>query len=115
MIYILEDENAFAEKMKEAGNKLVVIDFYADWCNPCQTVAKWYKDLPEQYPDVIFCKVKVDDAEDLVEKFNITTIPRILLFKDGKQIEIQDNNNDKNTLKKNIDLYKEVQCASNTK
>ncbi|XP_043572175.1 thioredoxin-like isoform X2 [Chiloscyllium plagiosum] len=95
MIYILEDENAFAEKMKEAGNKLVVIDFYADWCNPCQTVAKWYKDL--------------------VEKFNITTIPRILLFKDGKQIEIQDNNNDKNTLKKNIDLYKEVQCASNTK
>ncbi|GCC29610.1 hypothetical protein chiPu_0008053 [Chiloscyllium punctatum] len=107
--------NTFAEKMKEAGNKLVVIDFYADWCSPCQMVAKWYKDLPEQYPDVIFCKVNIDEAENLVEKFNIATIPHILLFKDGQKIEIQDNNNDKNTLKKNIEIYKEDQSVSKTK
>ncbi|XP_060701850.1 thioredoxin-like isoform X1 [Hemiscyllium ocellatum] len=115
MIYILKDQNAFAEKIKEAGNKLVVIDFYANWCTPCQTVSKWYQDLPEQYPDVIFCKVNVDEAEGLPEKFNITMIPHILLFKDGKQIATQDDNKVKNILKKNIEVHYEVQCVSKTK
>ncbi|XP_060701851.1 thioredoxin-like isoform X2 [Hemiscyllium ocellatum] len=95
MIYILKDQNAFAEKIKEAGNKLVVIDFYANWCTPCQTVSKWYQGLPE--------------------KFNITMIPHILLFKDGKQIATQDDNKVKNILKKNIEVHYEVQCVSKTK
>ncbi|XP_020383955.1 thioredoxin-like [Rhincodon typus] len=103
MICTLSSKAEFDDKLKEAGSKLVVIDFYADWCMPCTNLAKWYNELPDQYPDVIFCKVNTDDAEDLVEEFAIHSIPYILLFKDGNMIKADNN---KEELKKKIESLK---------
>ncbi|XP_048383577.1 thioredoxin-like [Stegostoma tigrinum] len=112
MICTLNNKDEFDAKLKEAGSQLVVIDFYAEWCMPCTNLSKWYNELPNQYPDVIFCKVNTDDAEDLVEEFSIRSIPHILLFKDGNMIK---GVNNKEELKKQIESLKCAQSFSETK
>ncbi|CAM9892811.1 unnamed protein product, partial [Choristocarpus tenellus] len=51
------------EIMADAGDKLVVLDFTATWCGPCQTIAPAFEQLSEELLDVIFLKIDVDENE----------------------------------------------------
>jgi len=70
------------EKNKEwtfEGKLPVVIDFYADWCGPCKTVAPILEDLQKQYNDkVVVYKVNVDEQQELAGIFGVKSIPSIL-------------------------------------
>lgn len=63
----------------------VFVDFWAEWCHPCLAMAPMFHDLSVQYKDTIkFAKLNVDDNVATSMKFNITSIPRFILFKDGE-------------------------------
>ena len=68
--------------------KIVVIDFFADWCMPCLMMAPVLDDLSDKLSGKIkFGKLDVDENQDISEKFQVRSIPNFVLFKDGKMAE----------------------------
>ena len=64
-------------------NSNVVLDFYAEWCGPCQTLLPTIHKLAEELKDqVIIKKVNVDEHQKLAAKFGIRSIPTLIFFKD---------------------------------
>ncbi len=75
----------FDKTVKENG--LVVVDFYADWCGPCQMVGPVMEDLSKEMEKVTFAKVDVDKHRDSAGKYGISSIPCLLIFKEGKLVD----------------------------
>ena len=66
--------------------KPVVVDFWAGWCAPCQTMAPIMKSLAKEFEEqVIFAKIDVPNNRDLAEQFKIRSIPTVILFRNGKE------------------------------
>ncbi|XP_012687188.1 thioredoxin-like [Clupea harengus] len=87
MITIIEDQDGFDKALADAGEKLVVVDFTATWCGPCQSIAPFFKSLSEQYTNVVFLKVDVDDAADVASSCEIKCMPTFHFYKSGKKVE----------------------------
>lgn len=69
------------------STKPVMVDFWAEWCNPCKALSPVIDELAEEYSNrIIFCKVNVDQEHELAEQFNVMSIPTVLIFKDGDVI-----------------------------
>ena len=76
----------FAREVLEA-NKLVLVDFYADWCGPCKMLSPILHELAEEKADVLkIGKVNVDEEMELAMQFQVSSIPLVVLFKDGKAV-----------------------------
>ena len=91
-------------------SKLKVMDFYANWCGPCKTLAPIIKDLMEEYGDgeksgVIVEKIDVDEHKDLADKYSIRSIPTIVFEKDGEVLERVTGLQSKAVLVAKIDSY----------
>ena len=70
------------EEVKNS-DKLVLLDFYADWCGPCRMVAPILHEIAEERPDVIVGKINVDEEEDLAAAFGVYSIPTLVVMKNG--------------------------------
>ncbi|MCK5043945.1 thioredoxin [Candidatus Pacearchaeota archaeon] len=69
-------------------NKVVLIDFFAEWCMPCLTMAPIIEELNEKFEGKIkFGKVDIGDNQELAQKFNVSSIPNFILFKEGQPVE----------------------------
>ena len=85
MVYVINSAKEFDE-LVESG-KSVLVDFYADWCGPCRMQAPIVEAIAEENPDVVVAKLNVDDVDDVAERFNIVSIPTLLIFKGGKLVK----------------------------
>lgn len=66
----------------------VLIDFFAEWCMPCMMMSPIVDELAEKFKGKIkFGKVNVGETQEVANRFNISSIPNFLLFKDGKQVD----------------------------
>ena len=65
-------------------NKKVIIDFWADSCNPCVALGPILENVSKNYPDIVFGKVNVDEESELATAFDITSIPYVVKIIDGK-------------------------------
>lgn len=69
------------------SNKLVLVDFYADWCGPCKMMAPHIKSVKEKYGDKLtILKVDTDKSQDIGRHFNISGIPLVKVYFEGKEV-----------------------------
>ena len=62
----------------------VLLDFYADWCGPCRMVSPIVDEIAEERADIKVGKINVDEESELAERFEIFSIPALVVIKDGK-------------------------------
>ena len=99
----ITDQNA-AELM--AGDKLVVIDFWATWCGPCQRLTPIIEQLAEEYEGrAVIGKYNVDEGEDLVADYGIRNIPVILFLKGGEMVHKMVGAASKEAIKEQIEKF----------
>ena len=66
------------------SDKPVLVDFWATWCGPCQMLLPVIEELSAEVTDAKICKINVDEQRELAMKYNIMTIPTLLVIKNGK-------------------------------
>ncbi|XP_064629787.1 thioredoxin-like [Lineus longissimus] len=85
-VTLIETLADFETALTAAGEKLVVVDFYAVWCGPCKKIAPKIQEWSDEMKDVVFLKVDVDDNGETAEKYDISAMPTFLLFKNGDKV-----------------------------
>lgn len=65
-----------------SGNDMVVVDFWASWCQPCRSFAPVFEAASEKHTDVVFAKVNVDEQRELAGWFQIRSIPTLMVFRE---------------------------------
>jgi thioredoxin 1 len=63
------------------GTELVLIDFWASWCGPCQSFGPVFEKASEQHPDIVFAKVNTEEQMELAAQFQVRSIPMLAIFK----------------------------------
>ena len=66
------------------SKKTVLLDFYADWCGPCRMVSPLVDEIAQENPQFLVGKINVDDEPELAQAFDVSTIPTLVVIKDGK-------------------------------
>jgi len=79
-------EATFKEEVLQAAQP-VLVDFYADWCGPCRMLRPTLEALSEERADVKFAAVNIDENPDLADEFDISSIPCLILFKNGAEAD----------------------------
>lgn len=87
-------------------NNLVLVDFFAEWCGPCKTLAPILKDVKKELGDNIkIIKIDVDKNQILSSKYQVRGVPTMILFKNGKQLWRQSGVVDKNGITSIVRLH----------
>ena len=72
----------------EENQGVVVVDFFATWCGPCKMLAPVFEQAGEEMKnDATFLKVDIDQSLELAQQFRISTVPTMMIFKNGKPVE----------------------------
>ena len=81
-VITLTTENFENEVLK--SDKPVIIDYWAEWCGPCQAFSPIIDEVAEERKDIKVCKINVDQQRQLAAKFKVMSIPTLLIIKDGE-------------------------------
>lgn len=85
MAAVVITEANFEEEVLKS-DKTVLVDFWASWCGPCKMLSPIVDEIAEENSSIKVGKVNVDEEGDLAGKYNIMSIPTLLIFKDGKLV-----------------------------
>lgn len=81
MVNVFNEDNFENEVLKSTGS--VIVDFYADWCGPCRMLGPVMDEVSKEHT---VYKLNVDDEEEIARQFGVMSIPCVIAFKDGKEI-----------------------------
>ena len=82
---VIEATTATFENEVLKSDKPVLVDFNADWCGPCQMLKPTIEQLSDERDDVKFVSVNIDENDDLAYDYNVSSIPCLVLFRDGTE------------------------------
>lgn len=97
------DANFEAEVLK--SNTLVLVDFFAEWCGPCKMMGPIIEELAEDLKDkpVKIGKLDIDQEPETAKKYNIMSVPTLIIFKDGEPVETMSGLQNKEALKEKLE------------
>ena len=78
-------KNNFHEEVMNS-DKPVLLDFWAGWCGPCRMLSPVVDEIAEENDDIKVCKINVDEQMELAMRFQVSSIPMLVVFKDGKVV-----------------------------
>lgn len=84
--YKVSDENFSSEVLEHKG--IIIVDFWAEWCGPCRQLGPILEEFAaDNIANVKVCKMNVDDNPETPSSYGIRSIPTMIMFKDGKQVD----------------------------
>ena len=83
----ISSDQEFVTQLRDAAGRLVVVDFFATWCGPCNMIAPFVKQLSTKYPNVVFLKVDVEKCEQTAAANRISAMPTFVYFKNSQELE----------------------------
>lgn len=96
------NEGNFEEEVLKSG-KMVLIDFYADWCGPCRMMSPIIDEIAEELKESVKVgKINVDENQELAIKYDVMSIPTIIIFKNGMPVKTFIGVTDKNEILENL-------------
>ena len=81
---LLENNHNFNEEIQ---GELVVVDFFATWCGPCKMISPILEKVASEHPEVKVIKVDVDDFTNIAREYGVSSIPTLILFKNGELVD----------------------------
>ena len=81
------EETQISEEIIKNSHKVSIINFYADWCIPCQMLTPVLQELDKKYGEVEVYKVNVDECKNSIMTYGINSVPTMMFFKDGEEVE----------------------------
>lgn len=84
MSAIRVNKNNFEEIIR--SDKKVLLDFYADWCGPCRMVLPLVEQIADENPQYVIGKINIDDEPELAQKFDVYSVPTLVVIENGKVI-----------------------------
>ena len=69
------------------SDQLVIVDFWATWCTPCRMLTPILEEIAAERSDIKICKINMDEAQDIAEKYGVMSLPCLIFFKQGKAVE----------------------------
>lgn len=81
-VITITSDNFDAEVIK--SEKTVLLDFWASWCGPCKMLSPVVDEIADETPDIKVGKINVDEENELAAKFDISSIPTLVVMKNGK-------------------------------
>ena len=82
-----EISDAEFAKEVEQDQGVVFVDFWAPWCRPCLMMAPGYEKMAKKYPNIKFCKLDTTGNQRKAGEYNVTGIPCIIIYKNGREVE----------------------------
>uniref|UniRef100_A0A8R1DHZ5 Thioredoxin n=1 Tax=Caenorhabditis japonica TaxID=281687 RepID=A0A8R1DHZ5_CAEJA len=83
----LTEMSELEQLIRQHPEKIIVLDFFATWCGPCKAIAPLYKELAMEHKGVLFCKVDVEEAEEITAKYDIKLMPTFIFTKNGETVD----------------------------
>lgn len=86
MAIIETNKNNFEDEVLKS-NKKVLVDFNAEWCGPCKMLKPIIEEISNENDDIKVISVNIDTEDELAEKYEVSSIPCLILFENGKEIK----------------------------
>ena len=101
------NEGEFEEEVLKS-EKLILVDFFANWCGPCKTMAPILEEISKENDNFNVAKVNIDEQRDLALDYEIEFIPTMILFKNGKEVDRLQGVVNKQTILDKIEQFNSI-------
>src|ERR1035437_919009 len=99
MIRLVAEDHQFRTSVLQSNKPLVIVDFFAPWCKPCQVMEPHLEAIARRFTSVLdIIKVNTDDSKDLAQASNIQSIPTLLFYHNGQVIKVEKGTKDEQYL-----------------
>ena len=96
MIIKITSKRHLQEVLKD--NPTVVVDYWANWCGPCKVAKKFLQESHQNYPDVVFAMVNIDEQREIATESNVSKLPTFVLYKSQEPVIKREGGLDKSVL-----------------
>ena len=91
-------------KLRADSTLPIMVDFFADWCGPCQMLSPIVEEIAAEYEGKVeVVKIDIDDSQDLAQEYGVTSIPTVLFLREGQMVEKLVGFQSKDSLKEKLD------------